>query len=51
MGPLVSKNNSTGCWVSWKRGRQGAKTVMGGNRLGDHGYFVEPTVLTKRAQE
>jgi phenylacetaldehyde dehydrogenase len=26
--------------------KEGAKTVIGGQRLGDRGYFVEPTLLT-----
>ena len=28
----------------------GGKTVAGGNRVGDRGYFVEPTILTERVR-
>ena len=47
MGPLVSEeqlNRVLGFLESGKS--DGVKTVVGGNRIGDHGYFVEPTVLT-----
>lgn len=47
MGPLVSEeqlNRVLGFLESGKA--DGVKTVIGGNRVGDRGYFVEPTVLT-----
>jgi len=46
MGPLVSKvqfERVTGFLKSGKE--KGARTVTGGKRHGDTGYFVEPTVL------
>jgi phenylacetaldehyde dehydrogenase len=51
MGPLVSKvqfERVTGFLQSGKE--EGARTVVGGNRRGTSGYFVEPTVLD-RTQE
>jgi phenylacetaldehyde dehydrogenase len=48
MGPLVSKvqfERVTGFLQSGKE--EGARTVVGGNRRGTTGYFVEPTVLDK----
>jgi phenylacetaldehyde dehydrogenase len=47
MGPLVSEeqlNRVLGFLESGKA--DGVQTVIGGNRIGDRGYFVEPTVLT-----
>ncbi len=47
MGPLVSEeqlNRVLGFLESGKA--DGVKTVAGGNRIGDRGYFVEPTILT-----
>jgi len=47
MGPLVSEeqlNRVLGFLESGKA--DGVETVIGGNRIGDRGYFVEPTVLT-----
>ncbi len=46
MGPLVSKvqfERVTGFLQSGKE--EGARTIVGGRRHGDTGYFVEPTVL------
>jgi phenylacetaldehyde dehydrogenase len=46
MGPLVSKtqfDRVTGFLRSGKE--EGARTVCGGNRHGETGFFVEPTVL------
>jgi phenylacetaldehyde dehydrogenase len=46
MGPLVSKvqfERVTGFLKSGKA--EGARTVVGGNRHGNAGYFVQPTVL------
>jgi phenylacetaldehyde dehydrogenase len=31
--------------------QQGAQVVTGGSRVGDHGYFVQPTVLTETKPE
>jgi phenylacetaldehyde dehydrogenase len=48
MGPLVSQEQLERVTGFMKSGREeGAEFVTGGNRLGDSGYFVEPTVLTK----
>ena len=47
MGPLVSEEQLrlvTGFLESGKA--DGATALAGGGRFGDHGYFVEPTVLT-----
>ena len=47
MGPLVSEeqlNRVLGFLESGKA--DGVETVIGGNRIGNRGYFVEPTVLT-----
>jgi phenylacetaldehyde dehydrogenase len=45
MGPLVSDEQLRR--VTLESGKQdGATAVTGGRRLGDTGYFVEPTVLT-----
>ena len=46
MGPLVSDEQLervTGFFASGER--EGVKTVVGGKRVGDKGYFVAPTVL------
>ena len=46
MGPLVSAEQLervTGFLESGRR--EGVRTVVGGGRIGDRGYFVEPTVL------
>ncbi|HTW38472.1 MAG TPA: aldehyde dehydrogenase family protein [Steroidobacteraceae bacterium] len=46
MGPLVSKVQFERVTGFLKCGHQeGARTVVGGKRHGDTGYFVEPTVL------
>ena len=47
MGPLVSQeqfDKVTGLLASGRE--QGATTATGGQRVGDRGYFVQPTVLT-----
>ncbi|HZW94196.1 MAG TPA: aldehyde dehydrogenase family protein [Candidatus Eremiobacteraceae bacterium] len=46
MGPLVSEEqlNRVCGYLDFGR-KEGAKTVVGGKRIGDAGYFVEPTVL------
>lgn len=46
MGPLVSKEQLDRVQSYIDIGRQeGARVVTGGNRAGDLGYFVQPTVL------
>ncbi len=46
MGPLVSEEQlNRVCGYLESGVREGAKTVAGGKRLGDRGYFVKPTVL------
>ena len=48
MGPLVSQEQFDRVTGYLESGRQqGAEFVTGGNRVGNSGYFVEPTVLTK----
>ena len=47
MGPLVSDEQlqrATGYLASGTE--EGATVVVGGRRHGEHGYFVEPTVIT-----
>src|ERR1700753_3535591 len=47
MGPLVSDEQLRRVTGFLESGvAEGATTVTGGNRLGDTGYFVEPTVIT-----
>src|SRR5271169_47192 len=47
LGPLVSDEQFKRVTGYLEAGRQqGAKVVTGGNRVGDQGYFVQPTVLT-----
>jgi phenylacetaldehyde dehydrogenase len=47
MGPLVSEEQLTRVLGFLESGKaDGVETVIGGNRIGDRGYFVEPTVLT-----
>jgi len=46
MGPLVSHDQLTRVQGFLEAGEvEGAQTVVGGKRVGDRGYFVEPTVL------
>jgi phenylacetaldehyde dehydrogenase len=46
MGPLVSHDQLTQvCGYIESGFAEGAKAVVGGRRLGDTGFFVEPTVL------
>ncbi len=46
MGPLVSHDQLTRVCEYLQSGlSEGAKAVAGGKRIGDTGYFVEPTVL------
>ena len=52
MGPLVSQEQLERVCGFLDSGRkQGAKTVAGGRRVGDRGYFVEPTVLTGTSRD
>jgi phenylacetaldehyde dehydrogenase len=47
MGPLVSDEQLDRVLGFIAAGqKEGAKTVIGGHRVGDHGYFVAPTLLT-----
>jgi len=47
LGPLVSDEQLKRVTGYLDAGRQqGAKVVTGGGRVGDQGYFVQPTVLT-----
>ena len=47
MGPLVSEEQLDRVLGFIESGtKEGAKTVIGGRRCGEHGYFVEPTLLT-----
>ncbi|MFB9834279.1 aldehyde dehydrogenase family protein [Actinoallomurus acaciae] len=47
MGPLVSEEQLERVTGYLDAGlAEGATTVVGGNRYGDRGYFVEPTVIT-----
>jgi phenylacetaldehyde dehydrogenase len=46
MGPLVSSEQLTRVCSYLESGfSEGAKAVVGGRRIGEKGYFVEPTVL------
>jgi phenylacetaldehyde dehydrogenase len=46
MGPLVSEEQLARVTGYLDIGREeGARALAGGNRIGDQGYFVEPTVL------
>ncbi|HKS68586.1 MAG TPA: aldehyde dehydrogenase family protein [Candidatus Acidoferrales bacterium] len=46
MGPLVSEEQLNRVCKYLASGKtEGAKAVVGGDRLGDKGYFVKPTVL------
>jgi len=52
MGPLVSDEQLTRVTGYLKSGAsEGAKAVVGGQRYGDRGYFVEPTVLVNANQQ
>lgn len=48
MGPLVSEEQQRRVLGYLESGlAEGAEAVVGGKRLGDKGYFVQPTVLVK----
>ncbi len=52
MGPLVSDEQLARVTGYLQSGvSQGAKTVAGGQRYGDRGYFVEPTVIVNANQQ
>ena len=52
MGPLISDEQREKVSGYLDSGRaDGAEVVTGGGRLGDHGYFFEPTVITKTRLE
>jgi phenylacetaldehyde dehydrogenase len=46
LGPLVSEEQlSRVCGFLDSGNKEGATTIVGGHRIGDAGYFVEPTIL------
>src|ERR1700691_4098286 len=46
LGPLVSKEQlSRVCGYIESGTKEGAKAIVGGHRIGNAGYFVEPTIL------
>jgi phenylacetaldehyde dehydrogenase len=48
MGPLISDEQFTKVLGYLDSGRtDGARVVVGGGRVGDRGYFVAPTILTR----
>ena len=52
MGPLVSQEQlERVCGFLASGVEAGAETVTGGCRVGDKGYFVEPTVITKTSPQ
>ncbi|HXW79665.1 MAG TPA: aldehyde dehydrogenase family protein [Acidimicrobiales bacterium] len=52
MGPLVSEEQLQVVTGYLESGRsEGAEVVTGGGRVGDRGYFVEPTVITHTRPE
>jgi aldehyde dehydrogenase (NAD+) len=52
MGPVISAGQMKTVLDYIKIGRdEGARVVTGGNRIGDKGYFVEPTILSNVAHE
>jgi phenylacetaldehyde dehydrogenase len=52
MGPLVSDEQQRRVLGYLESGlSEGAKAVVGGRKLGDKGYFVEPTVLVNTTQK
>ena len=47
MGPLISDEQFSKVLGYLESGKQeGAQAAVGGDRVGDRGYFVQPTVLT-----
>ena len=52
IGPLVSEEQLQRVTGYLESGRQqGAEVVTGGNRHGNQGYFVQPTILTRTTPE
>lgn len=52
MGPLVEEKALTSVHTKVKKAiEQGVKLVCGGKRLGNKGYFYEPTVLINATQK
>ncbi len=52
MGPLISDEQFEKVLGYMQSGRdEGASAAVGGDRLGDRGYFVQPTVLTDTSPE
>jgi phenylacetaldehyde dehydrogenase len=52
MGPLVSDEQQRRVLGYLESGfSEGAKAIVGGRKLGDKGYFVEPTVLVNTTQQ
>jgi len=52
MGPLVSAEQFDRVWSYVESGfREGATALAGGRRLGEQGYFLEPTVLVNTSAE
>jgi len=46
LGPLISQEQlDRVCGYFESGAKEGARTVVGGRKVGDQGYFVEPTVL------
>ena len=46
LGPLVSQEQlARVCGYLDSGAKEGAKTIVGGHRIGNTGYFVEPTIL------
>lgn len=46
MGPLISQNQLNTVMKYIESGKsEGAKLLIGGNRIGDKGFFVEPTIF------
>jgi phenylacetaldehyde dehydrogenase len=52
MGPLISDEQFEKVLGYLASGvEQGAETVVGGSRVGERGYFVEPTILTNTSPD
>jgi phenylacetaldehyde dehydrogenase len=51
MGPLVSQEQFDRVTGYIRSGRDDGATIHGGDRVGDRGYFVEPTILTDTRED
>jgi phenylacetaldehyde dehydrogenase len=51
MGPLVSQEQFDRVTGYIRSGRDDGAKIMGGDRVGDRGYFVAPTVLTGTTED